>query len=172
FKWFSGYQVRIRGGKEVKPNTLPWIAAIFSEDASGTIHFCSAVQISRRHILTAAHCVVNTNKLQPTECKSHRPFNTKQRILPNLTYELRNKLDVYVTSTHTGRLHFGNRSDLVKMEIEGLPHVHEGFGLCTENDLALIELKSSVPREVGSPICMRENEELADMLTSAGYGKD
>ncbi|KAK5969583.1 hypothetical protein GCK32_003385 [Trichostrongylus colubriformis] len=62
---------------------------------------------------------------------------------------------------------------MVKLEIEGHPYVHKGYDPCRfNNDIAVIELKSDVPREVGSPICMRENEKLADMLTAAGYGRD
>ncbi|KAK5985593.1 Peptidase S1 domain-containing protein, partial [Trichostrongylus colubriformis] len=97
----------------------------------------------------------------------------KPQSKPNLFYKNFEHIEAYATSNHTGRLHYRDLGDSIKLEIEGHPYVHEEYDPCTpDNDLAVIELKSDVPREVGSPICMRENEKLAGKLTSAGYGRD
>ncbi|KAK5984602.1 Peptidase S1 domain-containing protein [Trichostrongylus colubriformis] len=170
-----GFRVLSMGGEKVKPNTLPWIAALFAFNDRGMFR-CSAVQISRRHILTAAHCVVD-DKLddgqQETVCKLLHLSNINPNSVPNLFFKPFKHIEVYATSNHTGPLHYEDRDRLFKMEIEGFPYVHKGYDRCTlDNDLAVIELKSDVPREVGSPICMRENEELAHKLTSVGYGFD
>ncbi|KAK5968102.1 hypothetical protein GCK32_017248 [Trichostrongylus colubriformis] len=137
---------------------------------------CSAVQISRRHILTAAHCVLDSNlddDQRNAVCDSLRCRNIKPQSKLNLFYKNFKHIEAYATSNLTGRLHYRDLGDSIKLEIEGHPYVHKEYDPCTsDNDLAIIELKSDVPREVGSPICMRENEKLAGKLSSAGYGRD
>lgn len=44
---------RIVGGNETKINQYPWIAAMYRKGK----FYCSGALISRRHMLTAAHCV-------------------------------------------------------------------------------------------------------------------
>ncbi|KAK5970589.1 Peptidase S1 domain-containing protein [Trichostrongylus colubriformis] len=172
----TGYHVLSMGGEEVEPNTLPWITALFRITANGGMYHCSAVQISQRHILTAAHCILGDkldNIQRETVCELLRRVNMNPVSVPHLFLKPFKHIEVYATSSHTGRLHYRDRDRWYKMEIEGHPYVHQGYDPCTfDNDLAVIELKNNVPYGVGSPICMGENEKLADMLTSAGYGKD
>jgi secreted trypsin-like serine protease len=49
---------RIVGGDFV-PNTIPWMAALHTGTVGGTDFVCTATQINRNWILTAAHCVEN-----------------------------------------------------------------------------------------------------------------
>jgi len=52
----KGDDDRIVGGKEVKPNSVPWQVALAFGDA--TIPFCGGTITSGTKIVTAAHCVV------------------------------------------------------------------------------------------------------------------
>lgn len=46
---------RIVGGKPADPLEWPWIAALLR---NGATQFCGGVLITNRHVLTAAHCIV------------------------------------------------------------------------------------------------------------------
>ncbi|KAK5970590.1 Trypsin [Trichostrongylus colubriformis] len=138
-------------GEKVEINMFPWVAALFAEGA------CSAVQISSRHILTAAHCF---------RVRKDPKMVTKTLYAATPPEDI----TVYVSSSCVRPQFCPGRA---KFTITQPPHMHEGYNPCTdENDLALIELDSDIPTEIGTPICMRENEKLAQKLTSVGYGFD
>ncbi|KAI4489963.1 hypothetical protein M0804_004145 [Polistes exclamans] len=50
-------QERILGGKDADPGEWPWIAALFNAGRQ----FCGGSLVDEKHVLTAAHCVVNMN---------------------------------------------------------------------------------------------------------------
>lgn len=50
---------RIVGGKPADPKEWPWIAALLR---NGATQFCGGVLITNRHVLTAAHCIVDFTK--------------------------------------------------------------------------------------------------------------
>ncbi|CAG0897356.1 unnamed protein product [Cyprideis torosa] len=59
----SSLSKRIAGGEPAKPRDWPWAAALFQRSNSrGEVFICGGVLLSRRHVLTAAHCVMTDAK--------------------------------------------------------------------------------------------------------------
>ena len=56
---------RIVGGRAASSNEFPWIAFVQTQRKDGR-HFCGGSVISRRNIITAAHCVENQHGLSYT----------------------------------------------------------------------------------------------------------
>ncbi|KAF8783254.1 Proclotting enzyme like protein [Argiope bruennichi] len=53
----NGLQGFVIGGKEAKQGAWPWMVAIFMRDRYGIFtHKCTGAMITRRHVLSAAHC--------------------------------------------------------------------------------------------------------------------
>ena len=71
---------RIVGGHDVSPHKHPWMARLSWEQSS--TNFCGGTLISRRHILTATHCMIkckkncqNTNGTQT--CTAHHKCKSR-----------------------------------------------------------------------------------------------
>lgn len=57
-QWRSGMRPVVVGGFISKPNSWPWMTAIFKKSSTGTTSrfLCGASLISRRYVISAAHC--------------------------------------------------------------------------------------------------------------------
>ena len=47
---------RIMGGQEAAPHSYPWMVSL-AKRSLNNLHLCGGVLVTRRHILTAAHCI-------------------------------------------------------------------------------------------------------------------
>uniref|UniRef100_A0A158PAT8 Peptidase S1 domain-containing protein n=1 Tax=Angiostrongylus cantonensis TaxID=6313 RepID=A0A158PAT8_ANGCA len=153
-------EIRSMGGAKVQKNQYPWVLGV-----SGPKTKCSAALISRRHILTSAHCLAdrrleigckNTAGTPLKELYSQYPFDV-MHVVPGtrdvFSWEKDRKLTAYTVKNVT---------------------IHPGYNACSGMyDLALLEFTPNMDSE-GSPICMpKKGEDLPDgeeRLTAAGFG--
>jgi len=70
-------QTRIVGGTASKKNAWPWLAALLRPSSTGSGQYCGAAIISKRHILTAAHCVAPFSQSQISVRLGEYDFTTQ-----------------------------------------------------------------------------------------------
>ncbi|KAK2574958.1 hypothetical protein KPH14_008721 [Odynerus spinipes] len=133
-------QERIVGGQNADPGEWPWIAALFNAGRQ----FCGGSLIDDKHILTAAHCVVNMNSWD----------------VARLTV----RLGDYNIKTNTEVRHIERR---VKRVVR-----HRGFNSRTlYNDVAVLTLSEPVDfTEQIRPICLPSGSQLYSGKTATVIG--
>ncbi|KAK5969361.1 hypothetical protein GCK32_007870, partial [Trichostrongylus colubriformis] len=144
------------GGAKFRKNEYPWIASL--EIGS---FICSGALISRRHILTAAHCAFYTSDpaYYKDQCQKMGYRNTR-----------RAKSDKW-------RAFVGSQCvDPNKCELLWRTPVHfyyhNDFNECSlENDIAIFELGEDISSRVATPICLpKSNQAISKELSAAGSG--
>ncbi|KJH43894.1 trypsin [Dictyocaulus viviparus] len=160
------------GGKRAKQNEFPWIVGYFIEKHGLTIPpgkqalvgGCTGTQISKRHIVTAAHCVATYNLKQ---CKNQR--NPKGLRKVPYTIDKASQFKIFVGS---GDLK--PTPDKPTMYSVKNITVHKDYNPCSvTEDVAIIEVTPDISHQHGSPICMlNPDEEEADDFIAVGFGSD
>ncbi|RCN29540.1 trypsin, partial [Ancylostoma caninum] len=167
-------------GSGVPPGELPFVAglAIRSEMRRflynqvqtlkyGTEAFCTGVQISPRHILTAAHCLFDISvekhfdkKSQRLICELKAPVVEKD--VSKLVFVLGSRCDHNNTGCWMSEPYYR-----IKQK-----YIHPRYNYCIDTyDLGLVELEHDISSEHGKPICMPDAQESISMpLMAAGYG--
>ncbi|KIH62275.1 hypothetical protein ANCDUO_07444 [Ancylostoma duodenale] len=153
------------GGRQFKQGEYPWTMILVSK-RSGL--FCSGVQISPRHILTAAHCAVEYDAVSNfLQCHSNRSYGAVS--------VMRNPDDILVyiggnkTSCDNPLLCPSHEAVYFAKKITAT-----NLDLCNfDRDLALIELRQNISETHSTPICMpAEDLQLDNVLYASGSGMD
>ncbi|RWS21348.1 serine protease 38 precursor-like protein, partial [Leptotrombidium deliense] len=64
----EGWKERVVGGRESIPYIYPWLVSLINEDRDP---YCGGSLISNDYVLTAAHCVIDTENNNEPKKKSH-----------------------------------------------------------------------------------------------------
>ncbi|KJH41420.1 trypsin [Dictyocaulus viviparus] len=166
-------QLRSIGGKRAVRNEFPWIVGYFIEKhglpkPEGTtkalVGGCSGVQISKRHIVTAAHCVVTYDR---QECKNEKI--PKEQRKASYTVDKACFITIFIGS---GELK-PTPEKPTTYSVKNIT-VHKDYNPCSvTEDIAVIEVTPDISHEHGSPICMlNKDEEEPDDFTAVGFGSD
>ncbi|KAG8201099.1 hypothetical protein JTE90_028769 [Oedothorax gibbosus] len=144
---------RIVGGQESVIGAWPWMAIIYYVRRRGTSAECGGVLITKKHVLTAAHCIVS----------SRRGTTMRPR-------QLRVRLGDYDLTTDA------DGATPVDVEIESVIK-YKGFDLRTfQNDVAILLLKTEVVFDKHVfPICLPFDAFIGEDLANrnafaAGWG--
>ncbi|KAJ1351078.1 hypothetical protein KIN20_007022 [Parelaphostrongylus tenuis] len=157
---------RSTGGVEANQYEYPWMAALINRPffngqyRSGKLNACSAVEVSKRHFLTAAHCVVEYSS---NLCKQ------STRHIYSVGHPKSFTIFINSACTNPGLCQKNVASySVVKVT------VHKNYNPCTlANDIAIVEVSRDVSEKHGSPICMpKPNERLQSKLKAIGFGPD
>ncbi|EYB89588.1 hypothetical protein Y032_0230g2974 [Ancylostoma ceylanicum] len=147
------------GGRQFIQNEYPWTVTLKLKGAS-----CSGVQISPRHILTAAHCIV-ADTLDDHQSKGPDSVVSVMIEPEDVSVYIRGNMSNGNYSTNC--LELKNAYKVTKITV----HKYETWTL--QHDVALIELSVNISEDVSTPICMPDEDlSLAEVLFATGTGRD
>lgn len=148
-------------------NEFPYVAGIIftREEANNKAASCTGVQISKRHILTAAHCVANVT---PASFRCDKPTKGNS----HLTSRRAEHYTIYAGSECLNPVLCD--SPISPYYVSKTPVFYNYFNPCTfYGDIAVIELDRDINPSEGKPICMPGKDELlARNFSAVGYGID
>jgi len=138
------------GGQEAKKGQFPFMASFFHTLRNENYNFCGGVLITRRHVLTAAHCFA--------EIKSAL-YKSKRVDVRVGTVDLSEPED------------YLSRADIASVRIHP-QYRKKGVGVLNPvNDIAIVELSRNVTSRKVIPVCLPSEARTSRDATVAGWGK-
>ncbi|CAJ0604520.1 unnamed protein product [Cylicocyclus nassatus] len=152
------------GGRKVRKDEYPWLVILKYKYENGNKFICSGALISRRHIVTAGHCVTAQTPRDKTQCNKRKEDRKYDRDV------LRRKSLWFI---YVRRCSFG-RGCKTELRTPGKIILHPDWDDCDDsNDFAIIELERDLPKDEAFPICLpRKNVVLRASMKAAGAGLD
>ncbi|CAJ0599775.1 unnamed protein product [Cylicocyclus nassatus] len=159
-------QEKVMGGRRAERGELPW--AVFLHTRTDA---CGGTLVSRRHVITAAHCFWKSKEKGMGYCSTSNMYRLKDAI---------HDTEVFIGGTCSSAGRFGcTKSDIGRKYkvARAFYWSYFMFGCGGTHDIAILELTEDVPKTINH-IClpfMHHVEELEDpylKLWSFGWGVD
>ncbi|KAL6740745.1 hypothetical protein Aduo_014069 [Ancylostoma duodenale] len=155
------------GGRQFEQDEYPWTVFLILSGPRNTM-LCSGVQISPRHILTAAHCALEFDTaFNDLQCGLNNSYSAVS-VMRDPKHIL-----VFIGSNKE-KPNNGSISERFKVVHRVSKLTVHNFDHCRmNNDLALIELSQNISEAHSTPICMpSEDLQLHGVLYASGSGSD
>ncbi|WKX99646.1 hypothetical protein Q1695_014488 [Nippostrongylus brasiliensis] len=172
---YLGRARRSIGGVLSSMEQYPWIVAVYSKEGRQSSG-CTGTLLSNRHVLTAAHCVVEMTETLILRCKSklHSGELSKQPERdnnPTHTAADPAKFQIYVGNQCNNPLMCKAKHRL--FTAKNISY-HQLYDPCRDHsDIAIITLEETVSMDEAHPICLATEDLQPTVLslTAVGYGK-
>ncbi|CAJ0609846.1 unnamed protein product [Cylicocyclus nassatus] len=151
------------GGREFEENEYPWTAVLLKNGQA----YCSGVQISPRHILTAAHCVLAFDEIERMElCR----MNQSQSIVSYMDMPENILVAIGGEKVNCNSFPCQYNKNLYRAK----KITTKEMSMCDlKEDLALIELSQNILENDSTAICMPKDDLQPDrVLYASGIGID
>ena len=152
---------RIVGGLEVEV-AIPWFAHLkikTENDTGKLVYNCGASAITSKYLLSAGHCFCF--QMPHQKCKVHQGYLVTD-------YKIKVLAIIGVVSEET--LAYAPKEERSKRRIRKISRilVHKDFRFGRPNDIALLEMESSLPPdELSAPVCMPAGGRFPDLMKNA-----
>ncbi|VDK69004.1 unnamed protein product [Litomosoides sigmodontis] len=153
-------QFKIMGGENASPGEMPWAVALFY----GRVYLCTGTLISRKHVITAAHCFKKLFITKP--CNVSFAYHQEEAL---------KKYNILYGSNCIQQRDENLCDSAPEMKVRGIVRAQYGRFFnekCKLADFALLELDEIINEPLTNYICLghRNIVRKEDQILLTGYG--